>query len=271
MRSAPRGRHCILWHGVSGGGIRVLFVGLLCHLCEIHVRLPGMGAAGGDTPGSRAGDEKGTGYAGDAAGQRAIGDEGSISFGDRCVSAMAEVGRQTVLHRLVDSHFGNVSVRWNRVLYISQSGSSLDELESCIDPCPLDGSSSAGITASSELTAHRRIYEETGDDVVLHGHPKFCAILSLDCDDMACQIRGRCHTRCETERFIGDIPIVPGEVGTGPFGLCNTVPGAMKEHRGVIVFGHGLFTAARKDFQDALQHMFDVERMCMEAFIARVS
>ena len=185
--------------------------------------------------------------------------------------AMAEVGRQTVFHRLVDSHFGNVSVRWNRVLYISQSGSSLDELESCIDPCPLDGSSSAGITASSELTAHRRIYEETGADVVLHGHPKFCAILSLDCDDMACQIRGRCHTRCETDRFIGDIPIVPGEVGTGPFGLCNTVPGAMNDHRGVIVFGHGLFTAGRQDFQDALQHMFDVERMCMEAFIVRVS
>lgn len=185
--------------------------------------------------------------------------------------AMAEVGRHTVGQRLVDSHFGNVSVRWNQVLYISQTGSSLDELESCIDPCPLDGSSSAGITASSELTAHRRIYEETGADVVLHGHPRFSAILSLDCDDSTCETRGRCHTRCEAQRFIGDIPIVPGEVGTGPFGLCNTVPQAMIGRRGGIVFGHGLFTASGTDFQLALQHMFDVERMCMEAFIHRVS
>ncbi|MBN2530356.1 MAG: class II aldolase/adducin family protein [Deltaproteobacteria bacterium] len=184
--------------------------------------------------------------------------------------AMSEVGRHTVDHRLVDSHFGNVSVLWNNIVYISQTGSSLDELESCIDPCPLNGSSSAGITASSELTAHRRIYEETDADVVLHGHPRFCAILSLDCSEPNCPTRGQCHIRCDKARFVEDIPIVPGEVGTGSFGLCNTVPGAIKGKRGVIVFGHGLFTSAQKDFLQALQNMFDVERMCAEAFIHKI-
>ena len=196
---------------------------------------------------------------------------GPLNSEEKVYRAMSEAGRHTVAHRLVDSAFGNVSVLWNGVLYISQTGSSLDELESCIDPCPLDGSSSAGITASSEFTAHRRIYEETDADVVLHGHPRFCAILSLDCDDSACGVRGQCHTRCPRERFIGDIPIVPGEVGTGEFGLCNTVPRAMKGHRGVIVFGHGLFTAATSDFQVAMQNLFDIERECMAAFIHRVT
>ncbi len=185
-------------------------------------------------------------------------------------AAICEAGRHMVEHRLVDSHFGNVSALKNGVLYISQTGSSLEELESCIDPCPLDGSSSAGITASSELTAHIRIYEKTGADVVLHGHPRFCAILSLDCEIENCKNEGHCHTRCEKERFVGDVPIVPGEVGTGRFGLCNTVPNAMAGRRGVIVFGHGLFTAAKVDFQTALQNTFDIERMCMEEFLRRV-
>ncbi|MBN2341274.1 MAG: class II aldolase/adducin family protein [Deltaproteobacteria bacterium] len=185
-------------------------------------------------------------------------------------AAICEAGRHTVAHRLVDSHFGNVSARWNNTVYVSQTGSSLDELERCIDPCPLDGCSSAGITASSELTAHMRIYDATNADVILHGHPRFCAILSLDCELEECANKGHCHIRCDKPRFVEDVPIVPGEVGTGPYGLCNTVPAAMVGNRGVIVYGHGLFNAASCDFQSALQNTFDIERMCMEAFIRRV-
>lgn len=196
---------------------------------------------------------------------------GPLDNEEKLRAAICEAGKITVNHHLVDSHFGNVSALRNEILYISQSGSSLEELESCIDPCPLDGSSSAGITASSELTAHMRIYEKTNADVVLHGHPRFCAILSLDCEVEGCVHEGSCHTRCDKKRFIEDIPIVPGEVGTGKFGLCNTVPNAMVGNRGVIVFGHGLFTACKTDFQTAVQDTFDIERMCMEEFIRRVS
>lgn len=196
---------------------------------------------------------------------------GPLDTEEKIYTAICEAGRHTVEHHLVDSHFGNVSALWNDTLYISQTGSSLEELESCIDPCPLDGSSSAGITASSELTAHTRIYEKNEADFILHGHPRFCAILSLDCEVEDCAHKGSCHTRCEKERFVGDIPIVPGEVGTGKFGLCNTVPNAMVGKRGVIVFGHGLFTPSKGDFQQALQNTFAIERMCMEEFIRRVS
>ncbi len=184
--------------------------------------------------------------------------------------AMAQTGRLMVDHRLVDSFFGNISYLSGDILYISQTGSSLDELAGCIDPCPIDGSLSTGMTASSELTAHLRIVKETDQRSILHGHPKFPVILSLDCDEPDCEFDGQCHIRCPKERAIGDIPIVPGEVGTGSHGLCNTLPPAIQGKRGVIVYGHGLFTTGERDFIEPFENMKAIEEACRKEFMAQV-
>ncbi|MBN1531727.1 MAG: class II aldolase/adducin family protein, partial [Spirochaetes bacterium] len=162
---------------------------------------------------------------------------------------------------MVDSFFGNISCRMGSGILISQTGSSLDELAGLIDLCHLDNSSTAGITASSELSAHRGIYAGTDRGTILHGHPKFSVILSMLCGDESCGNRGRCHILCDKKRFVGDVPVVPGEVGTGPTGLCNTLPPALTG-RGAIVWGHGLFTTGAVDFTDAFRHLVDIERMC---------
>jgi len=180
--------------------------------------------------------------------------------------AVAQAGRLTVDHRLVDSFFGNVSMKWGDTLFISQTTSSLDELEGCIDPCPLDGSACTSITASSEFSAHMSILRLTGMDTILHGHPKFSVIMSMDCTIPDCPVRGSCHTRCPEKRFVADIPVVPGEVGTGPYGLCNTLPPAMKGSRGVIVYGHGLFTVSKTDFNEAFRNLLSIERMCRDEY-----
>ena len=184
--------------------------------------------------------------------------------------AIIEAGRFTVDYGLVDSYFGNISYRLDQTIYISQTGSSLDELAGCIDPCPMDETSCAGITASSELVAHDEIYKNTDNCAILHGHPKFAVILSMDCNDLDCINRGQCHIKCTAQRFVEDIPIVPGEVGTGPTGLCHTLPPAIQDKRGVIVWGHGLFTVAVVDFNDAFKHLLDIENMCREEFFKRV-
>jgi ribulose-5-phosphate 4-epimerase/fuculose-1-phosphate aldolase len=184
--------------------------------------------------------------------------------------AIAEAGLRTVELRLVDSFFGNVSFHLGGVLYISQTASSLDELAGAIDACPLDGSSCAAITASSEYSAHAEILRRTGASGVLHGHPKFCVIASMDCGEQACGDRGSCHVSCPRERYAGDVPIVPGEVGTGPTGLCNTLPGAMVGNRGAIVYGHGLFVPAYGDFDGSLRAMIEIERMCREIYFSAI-
>lgn len=199
--------------------------------------------------------------------------QGPFTDEAQVTAAMSQAGKRVVADRLVDSFFGNVSYCLNEILYISQTGAALDELDGCIDPVPLDGSTSAGITASSELSAHLEIIARTGCRAILHGHPRFSVILSMDCDPdrkAACQFNTRCHTHCPAPRRIGNIPIVPGEVGTGPFGLCHTLPSACERSDTVIVYGHGVFTTGDTDFVQAFSHMTAVETLCKRHYLDQV-
>ncbi|OGR40626.1 MAG: hypothetical protein A2051_13085 [Desulfovibrionales bacterium GWA2_65_9] len=221
---------------------------------------------------------------------------GPFTSEDQAREAIIQAGRSTVEYGLVDSYFGNISYRLGDTILISQTGSSLDELGACIDPCRMDGSSCAGLTASSEYSAHKAVYEaeqttgQAGPDsgggarAILHGHPRFSVILSLDCERLDCPKLGECHRACDTPRSVVsssaglNIPIVPGEVGTGPYGLCNTLPPALVgtkgdatgKGRGAIVYGHGLFTLGATDFRDAFATLMDVEHFCHAEYFRRV-
>jgi len=184
--------------------------------------------------------------------------------------AISAAGKPIVAYGLVDSVMGNISYRYGDTLYISQTGGFLDELEGCIDPCPLDNSSCTGITASTELPAHMRIVTETAHRAVLHGHPKFAVIMSMICDHTGCEFEGQCHTKCPEPRLVQDIEIVPGESGAGPHALCNTVPEALKTRNGVIVYGHGVFTADHRDFNRPFCHLVEIENLCREAYFKRL-
>jgi ribulose-5-phosphate 4-epimerase/fuculose-1-phosphate aldolase len=191
---------------------------------------------------------------------------GPFSDPDDIISAISEAGRATVKSRLVDSFFGNISYLASNILYISQTASSLDELNGNIDSVPLDGSSSVGITASSEYSAHRLIVENTSYRAILHGHPKFSVILSLDCALNDCEFRGSCHISCPQKREVEGIPIVTGEIGRG---LAKTVPAAIAQEPSVIVYGHGVFTAGKTDFNLPLQRMAAVENSCRTEYFRR--
>lgn len=173
-------------------------------------------------------------------------------------TAMSEAGRASVNMGLVDSFFGNVSAYHDGNIYISRTGSSLDELDSEIDICPMDESRCTGLTASSELASHRRIYEMTDSRVILHAHPRFSVIMSMMCQEV-CSGRGRCHYSCEAERFLRSVPIVAGEVGNGPRAMVNTMPPAVKSHKSAIVYGHGIFTVSAKDFNEAFARLIQTE------------
>jgi len=184
--------------------------------------------------------------------------------------AICQAGKQVVDLKLVDSSFGNISYCTNDILFISQTGSFLDDLAGFVDPVPFDGSSCAGVTASSELSAHMAIIEQTGCRAILHGHPKFSVILSMDCDVACCEYRGNCHKNCPHKRTVCSIPVVSGEVGTGPYGLCRTVPKALHDRTGVIVYGHGVFTVDDTDFNRALHKLIDIESQCRIEYFRRI-
>ena len=114
---------------------------------------------------------------------------------------ICRVGRYTVEKGFVDSFFGNISYFDGTTIYISQTTSSLDELEGFIDPVPVDGSSTAGLSASSELPTHRRIYLDSPYRAVLHGHPRFSIIVSMLCDEKNCDIKD-CNRLCNRARTV---------------------------------------------------------------------
>jgi ribulose-5-phosphate 4-epimerase/fuculose-1-phosphate aldolase len=175
------------------------------------------------------------------------------------VSEIQKVGRYTVERGLVDSFFGNISCRAGNTIYISQTAASLDELAGCIDPVPVDNSSTCGITASSELLAHRRIYETSGCQTILHGHPKFSVVMSMLCEHFDCSIVD-CWRDCDKVRFLGTTPVVAGEIGAG--GLAKRVPPVIGRVGAAAVYGHGVFTIGRTDFAEAFRLMVEVENWC---------
>ncbi|MBE0447547.1 MAG: class II aldolase/adducin family protein [Actinobacteria bacterium] len=180
------------------------------------------------------------------------------------ISEISTVGRYMVECGFVDSFFGNISLFHDGVVYISQTGASLDELDGLIDPVPMDGSSTCGITASSELAVHRKIYEMTDYKTILHGHPKFSVIISMLCDKRKhCDIVD-CGKQCPEIRMFHDIPIVSGEIGAG--GIAKKVPPVVKDFGRALVFGHGPFCTGLYDFQEPLSDLVRIEILCREGY-----
>jgi len=191
---------------------------------------------------------------------------GPIEDPEEVLAEVRAVGRHTVERSLVDSFFGNISYRVGETIYISQTAASLDELSGCIDPVPSDNRSTTGITASSELLAHRRIYEATGARAILHGHPKFAVAMSMLCEEKNCPIRD-CWKDCPNVRMLGDTPVVAGEIGAG--GLAVRVPPVIGGPGKAIVYGHGVFAIGRDGFEEAFRSMVDVENRCREEYFRR--
>jgi len=168
---------------------------------------------------------------------------------------------------LVDSFFGNISASAGELIYISQTAASLDELQGCIDPVPTDNSSTTGITASSELLAHRKIFEQSGARVILHGHPKFAVVMSMLCETKDCPIKD-CWKDCPHVRHLGGTPVVAGEIGAG--GLAKRVPPVIGATGSAIVYGHGVFTLGQEGFGEAFAAMVDVENFCRDEYFRRL-
>ncbi|MFP4255730.1 MAG: class II aldolase/adducin family protein [Desulfobacterales bacterium] len=196
---------------------------------------------------------------------------GPFETGEQAKSAITEAGKKIIDLRLVDACFGNISYRVKDTLYISSSGSFLDELENDVLSASIKNGLCKTGKPSSELPAHLEIASLADCRAILHGHPLFSVIMSMDCLEKDCRHTGSCHLDCPAPREVGGIPVVPGETGSGRFGLCRTVPPAVKRTGAAIVYGHGVFTCATKDFNEALCRMAGIERTCREIYFERLS
>lgn len=168
---------------------------------------------------------------------------------------IAKFGKKLVEHDLVESQFGNISIRKGKKMLITKSGFALDELnvDSVVEldiekPCDLDR------IASSETIVHRTIYKHTPALSVIHAHPAFAVIESMLVDTKTI-----IPINIEGEHFLHEIPIVKGAPGTEE--LADNTAKALIGHKGAVIFGHGTF-AIGKTLDEAYFVTALVEQSC---------
>ncbi len=171
------------------------------------------------------------------------------------IQEMAKFGNMLVLKGLVESHFGNISVRTGGKMLITRSGSSLDEItEKSVVEVDIDKPSSLDSVASSEVAVHRAIYRHTQALSVIHAHPPFSVIESLLAEE-----ENIIPINIEGQYFLHEIPVVKGAAGTPE--IAKNTTEALKDHRGAIVHGHGTF-AAGKTLEEAYFITEQLEHSC---------
>jgi len=172
---------------------------------------------------------------------------------------ISKIGKKLVDHGLVESHFGNISVRIGNKMLITRSGSALDEItENSVVEVELEGTSGLDMIASSEAIVHREIYKNTSALAIIHAHCQFAVTLSLLADfdsdsDFIVPVDS------EGQYFLHEVPIVKGGIGTSQ--LAKNTACALAEHKGAIIYSHGTF-ATGKILEEAYVVTTQIEHSC---------
>ncbi len=171
---------------------------------------------------------------------------------------ISKFGKKLVTQGLVSSHFGNISVRIGDYMYITRSGSMLDEItKDDVVRVSIYKPSSLDLIASSEVTAHREIYKNTSALAIIHDHSPFAVIESLIHRELG---RDRIiPIDSEGSYFLHDIPIVEGGIGTEK--LAKNLANALAERKAAVVYSHGVF-ARGAILEDAFVAASMVEHSC---------
>ncbi|MCK9440791.1 MAG: aldolase [Methanothrix sp.] len=149
---------------------------------------------------------------------------------------IARFGKKLVLSGLTSSRFGNISLLEGNKIFITCTGSMLDELEEGLvvevdlsSPCDLDR------IASSETCVHRAIYQSTANIAIIHTHSPYAVALSL------LEQKEVVPLDSEGLVFLGTMPIVEGQIGTNELAMAASI--ALQTHKACIARGHGVFAA----------------------------
>ena len=168
---------------------------------------------------------------------------------------ISKFGKKLVDHGLVESHFGNISIRIGSKMLITRSGSMLDEIsKNSVVEVDLVSSSSFDLIASSESNVHRAIYNNTSALAIVHAHCPFAVIQSLLNKEGSIT-----PIDSEGQYFLHEVPIVGGGIGTKE--LAENLSNALSERKGAIVYSHGTFTVG-KILEEAYVVTTQIEHSC---------
>lgn len=174
---------------------------------------------------------------------------------DTAVDQIVKTGKAICRMKMTNGVFGNISARTGDRIIITETGSSLAELEDSIVVCDLSGNPLNGKKPSCEVSSHVRIYRETESNCVIHCHPFFMIANSLLYDEPA----------------IFGFPVIKADIGDGPNGISSFILPAILEKNLAIVYGHGVFTMGNDNFNEQLKAIYDLEyTLCRDKFLSKI-
>jgi L-fuculose-phosphate aldolase len=149
------------------------------------------------------------------------------------------VGHDLFTRGLVSSHSGNLSIRLGERLIITRRDSRLSCLqEPDLIETGIHKNDRSTPLASIELAVHRAIYRETPALAVIHAHPPHAIALSLVETEIV-------PNDAEALSIVGQVPVLGWHMKVRPGGLANIIARALKQHRIVMVHGHGSFAVGQ--------------------------
>lgn len=146
------------------------------------------------------------------------------------------IGHDLFVAGLNNSHSGNMSIRLNRMMAITRSGSMLHRLDHHdIVETLIDGEDAESVRASRERPVHRAIYLQTGAQAIVHAHPPQLIALSFTTDRfMPIDAEGRYF-------FTRGIPVIEVVNAIASDEVAAKITPLFREFPIVIVRGHGTF------------------------------
>ena len=171
------------------------------------------------------------------------------------LSQFQNVGHDLCTRGLIPSHSGNLGIRLRDRMIITRRGCQLGCLqEHDLIETGINKNDRATPLASVELPVHRAIYQITPALAIIHARPPHAITLSLT----ETEITPNC---VEGESVIGRVPVLGWNMEVKPGGLANIIAQALKQHRIILVRGHGSFAIGQL-LEEALNYTTILEENC---------
>ncbi len=165
------------------------------------------------------------------------------------------VGHSLFNRGLVSSQSGNLSIRMGDHLIITRRQCNLGELEEKdLIETGINKNDRNTPLASIELAVHRAIYQNTQAHAVVHAHPPHAVALSITEREISSQ-------QVESFCALGQVLVLGWDVEVRPGGLSDVISAALKDHRIVVVRGHGSFAIGQL-LDEAFKFTSALEEAC---------
>jgi L-fuculose-phosphate aldolase len=171
------------------------------------------------------------------------------------LSQFQTVGHDLFTKGLVSSHSGNLSIRLGERIIITRRNSGLGCLqEHDLIETGINKNDRNTPLASIELAVHRAIYRETPALAIVHAHPPHAVALSLTETEIV-------PIDAEGLSTVGRVPVLGWHMDVKPGGLVDIIAQALKQHRIIMVHGHGSFAIGQL-LEEAHNYTTTLEESC---------